>query len=281
MNHKKLNEFIEKCIQEDIQDGDHTSICCITENKKGTAILISKQEAIVAGTELAKEIFHYYDKNLKVDVLKKDGQKIFIGDIILKVTGKIRSILAMERLILNCMQRMSGIATKTKNIKNLISKFDVKILDTRKTTPNIRFLEKWAVKIGGGENHRMGLYDAILIKDNHIDYSKGISYSIEQAINYSKKIKNLPIIVEVRTLDELKNIIKFKEITRIILDNFSIEKIKKAVEIVNKKISLEVSGNIDENNIKDYANTGVNYISIGALTHSIQNIDMSLKAEVS
>ena len=281
MNHKKLNEFIEKCIQEDIQDGDHTSICCIAENKKGTANLISKQEAVVAGTELAKEIFHYYDKNLKVDILKKDGQKIFAGDIILKVTGKIRSILAMERLILNCMQRMSGIATKTKTIKNLITKFDVKILDTRKTTPSIRFLEKWAVKIGGGENHRMGLYDSILIKDNHIDYSKGITYSVKQAINYSKKIKNLPIIVEVRSLDELKNIIKFKEITRIILDNFSIQKIREAVEIVNKQIPLETSGDIDENNIKDYANTGVDYISIGALTHSVQNVDMSLKAEVS
>ena len=281
MNHKKLNEFIEKCIQEDIQDGDHTSICCIAENKKGTANLISKQEAVVAGTELAKEIFHYYDENLKVDILKKDGHKIFAGDIILKVTGKIRSILAMERLILNCMQRMSGIATKTKTIKSLITKFNVKILDTRKTTPSIRFLEKWAVKIGGGENHRMGLYDSILIKDNHIDYSKGITYSVEQAINYSKKIKNLPIIVEVRSLDELKNIIKFKEITRIILDNFSIQKIREAVEIVNKKIPLETSGNIDENNIKDYANTGVDYISIGALTHSIQNVDMSLKAEVS
>ncbi len=281
MNHKKLNEFIEKCIQEDIQDGDHTSICCIAENKKGTANLISKQEAVVAGTELAKEIFHYYDENLKVDILKKDGQKIFTGDIILKVTGKIRSILAMERLILNCMQRMSGIATKTKTIKNLITKFDVKILDTRKTTPSIRFLEKWAVKIGGGENHRMGLYDSILIKDNHIDYSKGITYSVKQAINYSKKIKNLPIIVEVRSLDELKNIIKFKEITRIILDNFSIQKIREAVEIVNKQIPLETSGNIDENNIKDYANTGVDYISIGALTHSVQNVDMSLKAEVS
>ena len=187
----------------------------------------------------------------------------------------------MERLILNCMQRMSGIATKTKTIKNLITKFDVKILDTRKTTPSIRFLEKWAVKIGGGENHRMGLYDSILIKDNHIDYSKGITYSVKQAINYSKKIKNLPIIVEVRSLDELKNIIKFKEITRIILDNFSIQKIREAVEIVNKQIPLETSGNIDENNIKDYANTGVDYISIGALTHSVQNIDMSLKAEVS
>lgn len=281
MNHKNLNEFIEKCIQEDINDGDHTSICCISENKKGKASLISKQKAIVAGVELAKKVFHYYDKNLKIEILKKDGEEIFIGDVILKVTGKIRSILAMERLVLNCMQRMSGIATKTKKIKNLISEYDVKILDTRKTTPNIRFLEKWAVKIGGGENHRMGLYDAILIKDNHIDYSKGISYSVEQAINYSKKIKKIPIIVEVRTLDELKSIVKFKEINRIILDNFSIVKIREAIQIVNKKITLEVSGNIDEDNIKDYANTGVDYISIGALTHSVQNIDMSLMAEVS
>ena len=281
MNYKKLNEFIAKCIQEDIQDGDHTSICCIAENKKGTANLISKQKAIVAGVELAKEIFHHYDKSLRIEIFKKDGQEVFLNDVILKVNGKIRSILAMERLVLNCMQRMSGIATKTNNINNLIKTFDVKILDTRKTTPNIRFLEKWAVKIGGGENHRMGLYDTILIKDNHIDYSKGISYSVEQAIEYSKKVKRLPIIVEVRTLEELKNIIKFKEINRIILDNFSIEKISKAVKIVRGKITLEVSGNINEKNVKDYAKTGVNYISIGALTHSVQNIDMSLKAEVS
>jgi len=281
MNHKKLNEFIEKCIQEDIQDGDHTSICCITENKKGTANIISKQNATVAGVELAKKIFNYYDDNLKIETIKIDGEKVFIGDVILKITGKIRSILAMERLVLNCMQRMSGIATKTKKIKKLIAKFDVKILDTRKTTPNIRFLEKWAVKIGGGINHRMGLYDTILIKDNHIDYSKGISYSIEQAINYSKKVKNVPIIVEVRTLEELKSIMRFKELTRIILDNFSIEKIKEAVQIANNEIPLEISGNINENNIKNYASTGVDYISIGALTHSAQNIDMSLKAEVS
>ncbi len=278
MNHKKLNEFIEKCIQEDIQDGDHTSICCISENKKGTVNLITKQDAIVAGVELAKEIFHYYDKNLKVEILKKDGQNICIGDTILKVTGKIRSILAMERLVLNCMQRMSGIATKTKKIKELISEFDVKILDTRKTTPNIRFLEKWAVKIGGGDNHRMGLYDVILIKDNHIDYSRGISYSIKKAINYSKKVKNLPIIVEARNLNELKNVLKFQEISRVILDNFKIQEIRQAVKLVANKIPLELSGNINENNIKKYANTGVDYISIGALTHSVQNIDMSLKA---
>jgi len=280
MNNKILHKFIENCIEEDIQDGDHTSICCIPEKKRGTANLISKQNATVAGVELAKKIFQFYDKNLKIEILKKDGQEIFINDTILKVSGKIRSILAMERLVLNCMQRMSGIATKTKKIKQLIEKFDVKILDTRKTTPNIRFLEKWAVKIGGGENHRMGLYDVILIKDNHIDYTKGISYSIEKAINYTKKVKNMPIIIEVRNLDELTHVLQFKEISRIILDNFKKDEIKKAVKLVSKKIPLEVSGNINETNIRDYAKTGVDYISIGALTHSVKNIDMSLKAEL-
>ena len=278
MNKKLLKDFIDKCIQEDIKDGDHTSICCIPENKKGTANLISKQDAIVAGVDLAKEIFNYYDKNLKIDIYKNDGQKIKNKETILKVSGNIRSILAMERLVLNCMQRMSGIATKTKKINELISDYNVKILDTRKTTPNIRFLEKWAVKIGGGYNHRMGLYDAILIKDNHIDYSGGISYAVEKAINYSKKIKHLPIIVEVRNLDELNKILKFKEISRIILDNFKINEVEEAVKIVSKKFLLEISGNINEINIIKYAKTGVDYISIGALTHSVKNIDLSLKA---
>jgi len=278
MNNKKLQEFIENCIQEDIKDGDHTSICCIPSKKKGTANLVSKENAIVAGVELAKTIFNYYDKSLDIVLMKKDGQNINIGDTILKVSGNIRSILAMERLVLNCMQRMSGIATKTNKIKNLISGFNVKILDTRKTTPNLRFLEKWAVKIGGGENHRMGLYDTILIKDNHIDYSKGISHSVNQAINYSNNVKKIPIIVEVRTIDELNQIIKFNEINRIILDNFEIGEIQKAVKIISKKIPIEVSGNITEKNIKEYAASGVDYISIGALTHSVHNIDMSLKA---
>jgi len=278
MDKKLLKDFIEKCIQEDIKDGDHTSICCIPENKNGTANLISKQDAIVAGVDLAKEIFNYYDKNLKVDIYKNDGQKIKNKETILKVSGNIRSILAMERLVLNCMQRMSGIATKTKKINDLILDYNVKILDTRKTTPNIRFLEKWAVKIGGGYNHRMGLYDAILIKDNHIDYSGGISYAVEKAINYSKKIKHLPIIVEVRNLDELNKILKFKEISRIILDNFKINEVEEAVKIVSKEFLLEISGNINEINIIKYAKTGVDYISIGALTHSVKNIDLSLKA---
>tara|TARA_B100001115_G_scaffold178844_1_gene168829 strand:- start:67 stop:903 length:837 start_codon:yes stop_codon:yes gene_type:complete len=278
MDKKLLKDFIEKCIQEDIKDGDHTSICCIPENKNGTANLISKQDAIVAGVDLAKDIFNYYDKNLKIDIYKNDGQKIKNKDTILKVSGNIRSILAMERLVLNCMQRMSGIATQTKKINELISDYNVKILDTRKTTPNIRFLEKWAVKIGGGYNHRMGLYDAILIKDNHIDYSGGISYAVEKAINYSKNIKHLPIIVEVRNLDELKKILRFKEISRIILDNFKINEVEEAVKIVSKEFLLEISGNINEINIIKYAKTGVDYISIGALTHSVKNIDLSLKA---
>jgi len=278
MDKKLLKDFIEKCIQEDIKDGDHTSICCIPENKNGTANLISKQDAIVAGVDLAKEIFNYYDKNLKIDIYKNDGQKIKNKETILKVSGNIRSILAMERLVLNCMQRMSGIATQTKKINELISDYNVKVLDTRKTTPNIRFLEKWAVKIGGGYNHRMGLYDAILIKDNHIDYSGGISYAVEKAINYSKNIKHLPIIVEVRNLDELNKILKFKEISRIILDNFKINEVEEAVKIVSKEFLLEISGNINEINIIKYAKTGVDYISIGALTHSVKNIDLSLKA---
>ncbi len=280
MNQKKLHRFIERCVEEDIKDGDHTSICCIPDKKTGTANLISKENSIVAGVELAKNIFHYYDKNLKVEIFKKDGQNITINDTILKVTGKIRSILAMERLVLNCMQRMSGIATKTKKITSLIKKYNVKVLDTRKTTPNIRFLEKWAVKIGGGENHRMGLYDVILIKDTHVDYTQGISHTVKKAIQYSKKVKNLPIIVEVRNIEELKNILKFNEITRIILDNFKIPEMKQAVKLINKKTPIEVSGNVNETNIKEYAKTGIDYISIGALTHSVKNIDMSLKAEV-
>ena len=276
-----IKSFIKNIIKEDIGIGDQTSLSCIDSNVSGEAKLICKENAILAGVEMIRMICQYYDKNLKLDILKKDGDKISKNDTILSIKGKAHSILSIERIILNCLQRMSGIATKTNNLVAMTEKYGTKLLDTRKTTPGIRFMEKWAVKIGGGENHRFGLYDAILIKDNHIDYCKGIINAVKKACDYVQKNKKIPIILEVRNKKELSDIINLKpEIDRIILDNFNIEETNEAIRFVDNLYPLETSGNISEKNIVDYAKTGVNYISIGALTHSVKNIDMSLLAEV-
>ena len=276
-----IKSFIKNIIKEDIGIGDQTSLSCIDSNVSGEAKLICKENAILAGVEMISMICNYYDENLKLDILKKDGEKVLKNDTILSIKGKAHSILSIERIMLNCLQRMSGIATKTNNLVAMTEKYGTKLLDTRKTTPGIRFMEKWAVKIGGGENHRFGLYDAILIKDNHIDYCKGIINAVNKACDYVQKNEKIPIIVEVRDKKELSDIINLKpKIDRIILDNFNIEETNEAIRFVDGLYPLETSGNISEENIVDYAKTGVNYISIGALTHSVKNIDMSLLAEV-
>ncbi len=276
-----IKSFIKNIIKEDIGIGDQTSLSCIDSNVSGEAKLICKENAILGGVEMISMICHYYDENLKLDILKKDGEKVLKNDTILIIKGKAHSILSIERIMLNCLQRMSGIATKTNNLVAMTEKYGTKLLDTRKTTPGIRFMEKWAVKIGGGENHRFGLYDAILIKDNHIDYCKGIINAVNKACDYVQKNEKIPIIVEVRDKKELSDIINLKpKIDRIILDNFNIEETNEAIRFVDGLYPLETSGNISEENIVDYAKTGVNYISIGALTHSVKNIDMSLLAEV-
>ena len=276
-----IKSFIKNIITEDIGKGDQTSLSCIDRNVSGKAKLICKENALLAGVEMINMICHYYDKNLKLNILKKDGERILKNDTILIIKGKVHSILSIERIILNCLQRMSGIATKTNSLVLMTQKYGTKLLDTRKTTPGIRFMEKWAVKIGGGENHRFGLYDAILIKDNHIDYCKGIINAVQKACEYVKKNEKIPIIVEVRNKKELADLINLNpQIDRIILDNFNIEETNEAIKLVDGLYPLETSGNISEKNIEDYAKTGVNYISIGALTHSIKNIDMSLQAEV-
>ncbi len=277
--HFNINQFISSALAEDMGDGDHTSLACIPHSAKGKAQLLVKENGILAGVKLAKEIFKYVDKTLKVTVFIKDGSSIKIGDIVLTVAGKSQSILLAERLVLNCMQRMSGIATKTNNLVKLCVDTHTKVIDTRKTTPTIRGLEKWAVVIGGGANHRIGLYDMIMIKDNHIDYAGGIKQAIDAANSYLKtKKKKLKIEVEARNLDEVKQILAIGNIHRIMLDNFSITDTKKAVQLINRKYETESSGGITEKTIAAYAKCGVDFISVGALTHNIKSLDLSLKA---
>ncbi len=274
-----IKKFIKNALTEDLGDGDHTSLACIPNNAKGKAQLLVKENGIIAGVELAYHIFKTVDKSLNVSIKIKDGSKIKKGDIVLTVEGKSQSILLAERLVLNCMQRMSGIATYTNQLNEICKPSKTKIIDTRKTTPTIRGLEKWAVLIGGGANHRIGLYDMILIKDNHIDYAGGISAAIKAANNYLKKQKKkLAIEIETRNISEVKEVLKVGKINRIMLDNFPPNEIKKALKLINKKFETEASGGITEDNIVEYAKTGVDYISVGALTHSIKSLDLSLKA---
>jgi nicotinate-nucleotide pyrophosphorylase (carboxylating) len=277
--HFHIQNFIHTALAEDAGDGDHTSLACIPPNTKGKAQLLVKENGILAGVELAVEIFRTVDKSLKVKVFLKDGSKIKVGDIVLHVEGKSQSILLAERLVLNCMQRMSGIATKTNQLVQFCKGTKTKVIDTRKTTPTIRGLEKWAVVIGGGANHRIGLYDMILIKDNHIDYAGGIKQAIDACKKYLKsKNKKLKIEVESRNLNEVNEILSIGGIHRIMLDNFSISDIKKAVKLINGKFETEASGGITEQNISKYAGCGVDFISVGALTHHIKSLDLSLKA---
>ncbi|TAF74372.1 MAG: carboxylating nicotinate-nucleotide diphosphorylase [Bacteroidetes bacterium] len=276
---EKLNDFINSAIYEDCGNGDHTSLASIPKNTIGKAQLILKDNGIVAGIELSKYIFKFVDRELDVDYRIADGSRFLYGEIGLVVKGSTHSILKAERLVLNCMQRMSGIATETFEYKSLISHTNAKLLDTRKTTPNFRMLEKWAVKIGGGENHRFGLFDMILIKDNHVDYSGGIENAVLNTLAYLKKEqKDLKIIVEVRNLNELEQLLKLNYIYRVLLDNMPNEMLKDAVKMVNKKFFTEASGGVSKETIVGIAETGVDFISVGKLTHSYKSLDISLKA---
>ena len=276
---KEISLIIENAIREDVGDGDHSSLACIPQNAKGKAKLLVKDECILAGVEFARQTFNYVDEDLSMEVLINDGQQVNFGDVAFYVEGSSQSILKAERLVLNAMQRMSAIATKTNYFVSLLEGTKTKILDTRKTTPGIRALEKWAVTIGGGENHRFALYDMIMLKDNHIDFSGGITKAIEKTKFYLKESKrNLKIIVEARNLTEVEEILKSTGIYRILLDNFSYEDTKKAVALIGNKSLVESSGGINENTIRKYAECGVDYISSGALTHSVYNKDLSLKA---
>lgn len=279
MDKQIIDLFIKNAVAEDLGDGDHTSLSTIPANAQGKAKLIIKEDGIVAGVELALQIFEYIDSNLIVETLLVDGASVKYGDIVLTVSGSTHSILLAERLVLNCMQRMSGIATKTHSVVELISGYRTKLLDTRKTTPGLRLLEKWAVRIGGGVNHRIGLYDMILIKDNHVDYAGGIVNAINAANSYLKEHhKDLQIEIEVRNLSELTTALNTGNIDRIMLDNFAIPDLKEAVKLIDGRFITEASGGITEENIVEYAACGVDYISMGALTHSVKSLDMSLKA---
>ena len=276
---KEVDLIITNAIREDVGDGDHSSLACIPATAKGKAKLLVKDEGIIAGVEFAKQVFAYVDKDMTVETLIEDGSPVKYGDIVFYVEGASQSILKAERLVLNAMQRMSAIATKTKQFVDLLEGTGTKILDTRKTTPGLRALEKWAVKIGGGENHRFALYDMIMLKDNHIDFSGGITKAINKTKQYLKDTnRDLKIIVEARDLDEIKEILEVGGVYRILIDNFNYEDTRTAVKIIGDQCLTESSGGINENTLRKYAECGVDYISSGALTHSVYNKDLSLKA---
>ncbi|WP_298765256.1 carboxylating nicotinate-nucleotide diphosphorylase [uncultured Polaribacter sp.] len=275
----ELDLIIKNAIREDVGDGDHTSLSCIPASAAGKAKLLVKDEGIIAGVAFAKQVFNYVDANLKVETFINDGEKVKFGDVVFHVSGKSQSILMAERLVLNAMQRMSAIATKTAFFVNLLKGTSTKILDTRKTTPGIRALEKWAVKIGGGVNHRFALYDMVMIKDNHIDFAGGITQAITKTKNYlAEKNIDIKIIVEARSLAEIKEILSVPGVYRILIDNFNFEDTKKAVALIGDTCLTESSGGINEKTIRNYAECGVDFISSGALTHSVYNLDLSLKA---
>jgi nicotinate-nucleotide pyrophosphorylase (carboxylating) len=279
MTNEYIDRLINLAIAEDIGDGDHSSLACIPENEQGKVHLLVKEEGVLSGIEITKEILKKIDSNLKIEILLNDGTKIKPGDIAFIISGRVISILQAERLILNFLQRMSGIATQTAVYADLIKDLPTKVLDTRKTTPGLRFIEKLAVLTGGGENHRLGLFDMIMLKDNHIDFAGGIEPAINKVTDYLKKQgKNLKIEVEVRDFKELNEVLKVGKIHRIMLDNFSVEDTKKAVKIINGRFETESSGGINLETIRKYAECGVDFISIGALTHQIKSLDLSLKA---
>jgi nicotinate-nucleotide pyrophosphorylase (carboxylating) len=279
LNKETIDLFIKNAIAEDLGDGDHTSLSTIPADAQGRAKLIIKEDGILAGVELALAIFQEVDKELITEVFIRDGSEVKYGDIALIVTGKTHSILLAERLVLNCMQRMSGIATKTNRIVKLLKPYKTQVLDTRKTTPGLRYIEKWAVRIGGGVNHRIGLYDMILIKDNHVDYAGGIVNAINAANKYIKDTgRKLEIEIEVRNFSELEQALAAGNINRIMLDNFNLIDLKEAVRKINHQYTTEASGGILESNIAEYAACGVDFVSMGALTHSVKSLDMSLKA---
>lgn len=276
-------EFILKAIKtaftEDIGDGDHSSLACVPSSAIGRAKLLVKDDGVLAGVEVAKLIFEHYDSKMKFNQFMNDGDVIKVGDIVFEIKGASQSILACERLALNIMQRMSGIATKTAKVVSIIKGTETKLLDTRKTTPNFRIFEKEAVRIGGAHNHRFALYDMIMLKDNHIDYAGGIAQALTKTNNYLKSVKkDLKIEIEVRDFNELGQALKHGGFDRIMLDNFTPKNLSKALEIIDNKFETEASGGITESTIRGYADTGVDYISMGALTHQINSLDLSLKA---
>ncbi len=277
----KLKQFVIQALEEDVRDGDHTSLASLPEDKQGEAKLLVKEDGVIAGVEVAVAIFNEIDSTLEVETFINDGTVVNVGDIVLYVRGKIHSILKAERLVLNVMQRMSGIASRTAEYVEQLKGTSAKVLDTRKTTPLLRFLEKDAVTIGGGVNHRFGLYDMILIKDNHVDYAGGVSNAVTNALQYKKKNNlNIPIEVEVRNFTELNELLATEGVDRVMFDNFTPEDVSKAVKIVDGKLVTEASGGITLTTIRSYGVTGVDFISVGALTHSVKSLDLSLKAKL-
>lgn len=280
MDNTYLDIFIENAIAEDIGERDITSHACIPQDAFGKAQLLVKDYGVIAGVEIAKRTFEIFDNDLKMDIFVKDGTKVKPGDVVFTIDGKVLSILQIERLVLNVMQRMSGIATETNKYVEAVMGLHTKILDTRKTSPNMRLIEKLAVKIGGGENHRMGLYDMVLIKDNHIDFAGGISQAIKATKKYltQRHKEDVKIEIEARSIEEVEEILESGNINRIMLDNFSIKDTRTAVELINSRYETESSGGITLSSLRAYAECGVDYISIGALTHEFKSLDMSLKA---
>jgi nicotinate-nucleotide pyrophosphorylase (carboxylating) len=279
LDKKSIQAFIKAALKEDVGDGDHSSLASVPLNSSSRAKLLIKDEGILAGVELARHIFHLIDKDISMDILKQDGEKVEKGDIGFYAEGPARKLLTAERLVLNCMQRMSGIATYTDQLTRLIKGTGVSLLDTRKTTPNFRLPEKWAVAIGGGKNHRFGLFDMIMLKDNHIDYAGGIEKAIKATQEYLKETgRNLKIEIETRNLDEVKEVLNTGGVDIIMLDNMMPSVMRDAVRLIGDKYETEASGGITEANIREIAECGVNYISVGALTHSVKSIDISLKA---
>ena len=278
MQNRVLSDFISRCLKEDIGDGDHSSLACIPGEASGKARLLVKEQGLLSGSAVAGEVFRIVDSDLKFEPFISDGSKILPGDIVFHVYGRIQSILKSERLVLNIMQRMSGIATSTGMYIERIKGLKTKVLDTRKTTPGMRFLEKEAVRTGGGWNHRMGLYDMIMLKDNHIDYAGGIENAIRKTRGYlTRTRKNLRVEIEARNLDDVRKIIDIGGVDRIMLDNFNLSDTMKAVKLIRGRFETESSGGITLENIRAYAECGVDYISAGALTHHIKSLDMSLK----
>ena len=276
----ELNDrLIDLAFSEDIDDGDHTTLCCIPEEAMGKSKLLIKEEGILAGLRIAREVFHRFDPEMQVETFMNDGDHVKPGDVPMIVTGKVRSLLQTERLMLNIMQRMSGIATMTAEYVKRLEGTKTRVLDTRKTTPGMRMLEKEAVKIGGGTNHRIGLFDMILLKDNHVDFAGGIAAALDRCAAYQKaKGLNLKVEIEVRSFDEIRQVMEHGGADRIMLDNFSVEDTKKAVEMIGGKFETESSGGITMDTLRDYALCGVDFISVGALTHSVKGLDMSFKA---
>ena len=276
---KAIKDFIASAIKEDLGDGDHSTLAAISADTQSRAQLLIKDDGIIAGVALAETIFHEYDKQLELEIWIKDGEQVKKGDVGFIVKGSARSILTMERLVLNCLQRMSGIATYTHSLSKMISHTSAKLLDTRKTTPNFRIMEKWAVAIGGGTNHRFGLYDMVMLKDNHIDFAGGIPLAIESVQQYLKATnKSLKIEIETRTLQEVQEVLDVGGIDIIMLDNMDTDTMREAIRMIDGRYVTEASGGITEENIKAIAECGVDFISIGALTHSLKSLDMSLKA---